>query len=206
MGLAYYSLGQYQQAIEYYQQSLAIKREIGDRNGEANSYNNLGSVYDSLGQYQQAIEYHQPALQLYQQLGNSYNLIRCLDNLGNTYLSLKQYSQAIDCYQETLEIKRSLEDKEGEARTLITLGQIYSQIGKAKEGYALSFQGIQILQELDLPLSEMPYPQWLKSLIQFAQQSKLQLILCFVFGMIAFPFTLVGLILLLIWRWIKSVL
>lgn len=79
-------------------------------------------------------------------------------------------------------------------------------MGKVKEGYALCFQGSQILQELDLPLSEMPYPQWFKSLIQFGQQSKLQLILCFVFGIIAFPFALVGFILLLIWRRIKGMI
>ncbi|WP_211517543.1 tetratricopeptide repeat protein, partial [Geitlerinema sp. PCC 9228] len=35
LGLAYQSLGQYQRAIEYHQQSLAIKQEIGDRSGEA---------------------------------------------------------------------------------------------------------------------------------------------------------------------------
>ncbi len=39
-----------------HQQSLAIKREIGDRGGEAKSYGNLGNVYYSLGEYQKAIE------------------------------------------------------------------------------------------------------------------------------------------------------
>jgi tetratricopeptide (TPR) repeat protein len=206
LGLAYDSLGEYQQAIQYYQQSLAITTEIGDRNGEANSYNNLGLAYDSLGEYQQAIDYYLPALQLYQELGNPHTVIICLDNLGKTYRALKQYPQAIKCYQAILEIKRNLEDKEGEERTLITLGQIYQQSGKSKEGDALSTQGIQILQELGLPVSEMPYPQWLKSWIQFAQRGKIQLSLCFVVGVIGFPFALVGLILLLIWRWVKSVI
>ena len=214
LGSAYLSLGQYQQAIQYYQQSLAIFTEIGDlaegeirkaaRKGEANSYGNLGSAYYSLGQYQQAIQYYQSALQLFQQLGNPHNVIICLDNLGETYRVLKQYPQAIECYQAILEIKRNLQDKEGEARTLIILGGIYQQSGKIKEGFALSYQGNQILQELGLPLSEMPYPQWLKSCIQFAQQGKLQLILCFVVGVVAFPFALVGFIVLLLWRWVRS--
>jgi Tetratricopeptide repeat len=39
------SLGQYQRAIEFHQQSLAIKQEIGDRNGEALSCNNLSLIY-----------------------------------------------------------------------------------------------------------------------------------------------------------------
>ncbi|MFM6405150.1 MAG: tetratricopeptide repeat protein, partial [Microcystis sp.] len=45
LGNVYYSLGEYQKAIEFNQQSLAIEREIGDRGGEAKSYNNLGNVY-----------------------------------------------------------------------------------------------------------------------------------------------------------------
>ncbi|MBD0265809.1 MAG: tetratricopeptide repeat protein, partial [Tolypothrix sp. Co-bin9] len=57
LGNAYYSLGQYQQAIKFHQQSLDIAREIGARDGEGVSLMNLGNAYHSLGQYQQAIEF-----------------------------------------------------------------------------------------------------------------------------------------------------
>jgi tetratricopeptide (TPR) repeat protein len=70
LGNVYYSLGEYQQAIEFHQQSLEITRQIGDRGGEASSYNNLGSVYDSLGEYQQAIEFHQQSLEITRQIGD----------------------------------------------------------------------------------------------------------------------------------------
>ncbi|NCR25762.1 MAG: tetratricopeptide repeat protein, partial [Microcystis aeruginosa LE13-04] len=43
LGNVYNSLGEYQKAIEFYQQSLAITREIGDRGGEGNSYMGLGN-------------------------------------------------------------------------------------------------------------------------------------------------------------------
>jgi hypothetical protein len=58
-----------------------------------------------------------------------------------------------------------------------------------------------ILQELGLPMS---YPQLMKSLINFAQRGYLQLILCFIFGLIAFPFALVWIILLFLWRLISA--
>ena len=83
MGNAYYSLGQYQQAIEYYQQWLAIAREIGDRGGEANSLGNLGNAYYSLGQYQQAIEYHQQSLAIAREIGDRRGEAIALFNLGN---------------------------------------------------------------------------------------------------------------------------
>ncbi len=35
LGIAYYNLGEYRRAIEYYEQRLQIAREIGDRRGES---------------------------------------------------------------------------------------------------------------------------------------------------------------------------
>ena len=45
------SLGQNEKAKEYLHKALVIRTEIGDREGEAADYGNLGSVFDSLGQY-----------------------------------------------------------------------------------------------------------------------------------------------------------
>jgi tetratricopeptide (TPR) repeat protein len=38
-------LGQYAQAIDYYQLSLTIFQKIGDRNGEGSALSNLGNAY-----------------------------------------------------------------------------------------------------------------------------------------------------------------
>jgi tetratricopeptide (TPR) repeat protein len=62
LGNAYDALGEYQRAIDFHQQSLKIKREIGDRHGEANSLGNLGAAYCSLGNYQRAIDFQQQSL------------------------------------------------------------------------------------------------------------------------------------------------
>ena len=58
LGIAYYRLGQLQQAIEYHKHDLSIAIEVGDRAGQGRAYGNLGIAYKSLGQFQQAIEYH----------------------------------------------------------------------------------------------------------------------------------------------------
>ena len=45
------SLGQYGKAEEHLQKALVISTEIGDRKGEANDYEGLGTLFQSLGQY-----------------------------------------------------------------------------------------------------------------------------------------------------------
>ena len=53
------SLGHYDKAQEYQEKALAIKIEIGDRDGEATSYGNLGILFQSLGHYDKAREYQE---------------------------------------------------------------------------------------------------------------------------------------------------
>ncbi|MDA0867528.1 MAG: tetratricopeptide repeat protein, partial [Cyanobacteria bacterium] len=81
LGNAYKSLGQYQQAIDLHQQSLEIKREIGDQKGIANSLGNLGNAYYSLGQYQQAIDLHQQSLAIKREIGDQQGIAASLGNL-----------------------------------------------------------------------------------------------------------------------------
>ena len=72
LGLAYSDLGEYQKAIEYYEQALEIAREIGDKQGEGNALCNLGVAYDFLGEYQKAIKYHTQYLEIARK-GESYD-------------------------------------------------------------------------------------------------------------------------------------
>jgi len=54
----YQDLGQYNEAKEYYEKALIIRKKIfGEEHaGVATSYNNLGIVYQDLGQYNEAKE------------------------------------------------------------------------------------------------------------------------------------------------------
>ncbi|MCZ8192304.1 MAG: tetratricopeptide repeat protein, partial [Microcystis sp. LE19-338.1B] len=63
--------------IEFYQQSLAIKREIGDRRGEAKSWFNLGFTYYKLDRISEAEEAYLQARELYQALGLAADVQKC---------------------------------------------------------------------------------------------------------------------------------
>ncbi len=69
LGLAYQSLGQYQQAIEFQQQWLNIAREIGDRNTEAKVWFNLGFSLEKLNRESDALGAYRNARELYQAIG-----------------------------------------------------------------------------------------------------------------------------------------
>ena len=116
LGDAYNSLGQYQRAIDFYQQSLEIKREIGDRHGEADSLIGLGNTYHCLGQYQRAIDFYQPALEIKREIGDLhgeaaslFNLAMALAKRGRSWEALQHYQQAKQIYQK-LELDHWVEE------------------------------------------------------------------------------------------------
>lgn len=79
LGIAYSSLGQYQQAIEFYQQSLDIAREIGDRNLEAIAWFNLGLSLENVNRESDALGAYRNARKLCQAMGLDAKVQDCND-------------------------------------------------------------------------------------------------------------------------------
>jgi CHAT domain-containing protein len=56
IGSVYDALGEKQKALEYYSQSLPLRRAVGDRAGEASTLSNIGSVYHDQGKLELALQ------------------------------------------------------------------------------------------------------------------------------------------------------
>ncbi|REJ40695.1 MAG: tetratricopeptide repeat protein [Microcystis flos-aquae DF17] len=148
LGNVYYFLGEYQKVIEFYQQSLAITREIGDRGGEANSYDNLGIVYGLLGEYQKAIEFHQQSLAIKREIGDRWGEAKSYNNLGSVYRSLGEYPKAIEFHQQSLAIRREIGDRGGEANSYMGLGNAYGSLGEYEKAIEFYQQSLAIERKI----------------------------------------------------------
>ena len=49
--MVFTSLGQYTKAEEYLQKALVIRKEVGDKQGQASDYGYLGIAFKSVGRY-----------------------------------------------------------------------------------------------------------------------------------------------------------
>jgi tetratricopeptide (TPR) repeat protein len=148
LGNAYNSLGEYQQAIDYHQQSLEIFRDIGDRNGEGLSLMNLGLAYFFQGQYPQAIDLFQQSLEIAREIGDRNTEGNSLSSLGSAYLSLGEYQQAIDYHQQSLEIAREIGDRNSQGKSLMNLGLAYFFQGQYPQAIDLFQQSLEIAREI----------------------------------------------------------
>jgi CHAT domain-containing protein len=127
--------------LEYYQQALAIRKQISDRSGEGTTLNNIGGIYSSLGRYPRALEYYQQALVIEKEIGDRSGEGNTLNNIGFIYDSLGQYPKALEYYQQALALKKEIGERKGEGSTLNNIGAIYNSLGqypKALEFFQLA--------------------------------------------------------------------
>jgi tetratricopeptide (TPR) repeat protein len=150
LGNAYYSLGQYERAIAFYQQSLDIKKEIGDIQGESISLNNLGNSYYSLGQYERAIAFYQQSLDIKKEIGDIRGESSSLGNLGNAYYFLGQYQRAIAFYQQSLDIKKEIGDIRGEANAWFNLGLSLEKVDREQDALGAYRNARELYQTMGL--------------------------------------------------------
>ena len=130
------SLGEYVKAKEYFEKALAIKIQIGDKQGEATSYGNLGAVFQSLGEYDKAIEYLEKALAIRIRIGDKGGEAADYGNLGTVFVYLGKYVKAKEYFEKALVINIRIGDKQGVARNYGSLGNVFisrGKYGKAKE-------------------------------------------------------------------------
>ena len=108
------ALGETRKAIEYYEQALAIVREIGDRRGEGANHGNLGLAYATLGETRKAIKYHEQALKIFREIENKRGEGTALWNMSLALDKLGQRAKAIDCAKAALKIREEIEDPHAE--------------------------------------------------------------------------------------------
>ena len=153
LGTCYWALGQTARAIEFYEQALAIAREIGDRRGEGANLGNLGICYLALGQTSRAIEYLEQALAIAREIGNRRDEGSNLDNLGNCYSALGQTSRAIEYYEQALAIFRAIGYRHGEGEALGVLAEVFIDEGRYAEAIKLAQESAKIEDEIGEPAS-----------------------------------------------------
>ncbi|MEG4076428.1 tetratricopeptide repeat protein [Microcoleus sp. Pol14C2] len=142
-------LDTYSQTLAYYQQSLNIHRDTGNRYGEANSLNNLGNFYRLRGEYSQAIDYHQQSLNIQRDIGNPSGEADSLNALGNIYDALGEYLQAIDCYQQCLNIQGEIGNPHGEASSWRDLGSAYYSLGEYQRAIECQQQSLDMARKIN---------------------------------------------------------
>jgi CHAT domain-containing protein/tetratricopeptide (TPR) repeat protein len=153
------AMGQYDRALEYHQQALAISKQIKRRGSEAGQLKSLGGLCESLGQQDRGLEYYEQALAINKEVKDCFLQGNLLSSLGWHYHRVGQQDRALEYYHQALAIHRAwciqpfnrpfeLRHRGGEAGDLSGLACIYMDKGQNDQAREYCQQALAIYRDL----------------------------------------------------------
>lgn len=134
LGLAQHQQGDYDRAIEYYKQALAIAKDLSDDTLEGVLLGNLGLAYVQKGEYSaDAFDYLQAHWEFGHDHGDRRLEAQALGNLATAYYGADLYVKAIELHQKRRELARQLGDRLGEATAIGGIGIVYQALGNSTQ-------------------------------------------------------------------------
>lgn len=124
VALAYEKLGQFEQALEHYQQAWNLLLPTASLGKRAAVLYQIASCHQSLGRYQQSLDYFQQSLALWRQAGNQDAEAQTLVEIGNLHRLLGNPNEAVRHFSQARQLYRSLNQPDEEASALAIMGSV----------------------------------------------------------------------------------
>ena len=112
------SLGNFKEAVRYYDQDLALAKDLQDKVNMGRAYCNLGLSHLALGNMETALECQRYFLTIAHVTKHTTGKFRALGNIGDLMLKMGQPDEAANVYQKQLQLSKQMRDKalEGQLR------------------------------------------------------------------------------------------
>jgi predicted ATPase/DNA-binding winged helix-turn-helix (wHTH) protein len=131
------NLGDYAAAHAFFEESLAIRRELGDTGGIAAALNDLGWVAFLRNDYTAARALSEESLAIWRELGDKAGIATSLHNLGVVADHQGEFTAAYALFHESLALRRELGDKWSIAVALSYIGRTVHSQGDYRRATAL---------------------------------------------------------------------
>jgi tetratricopeptide (TPR) repeat protein len=153
-GIAYKRMGRPAEALKQYQESLDIRRRIGQKRGIAGSLTEIAQIHEG-GNPREAVKSYNEALEIWREIGDKSGTSVTLINLANLLSeSLGRSDEALPLLREALSIQRDLGNRGGEALALNSIGVVYLAKGQYSDAQTYFERALELRQQTKVP-SEM---------------------------------------------------
>jgi predicted ATPase/class 3 adenylate cyclase len=148
LGVLSWRQGDYERATAFCQESLALARDLGDKDHIAILLNVLGLIAHHQGDDARAIHLLEESLALSRELDNGRHIAYALNVLGLIAHRQGDHARAAELCQESLVRRRELGDKRGIAISLRGLGAAVLHQGNPQQAAALFQESLEHFREL----------------------------------------------------------
>ncbi|MEA2572841.1 MAG: hypothetical protein QOH93_139 [Chloroflexia bacterium] len=147
-GFLAYGQGDFAAMARYYEESLALARELGYRQGIAFALEGLGIVAHHKADYELATRHFSESQEISREGGNSWGESNALFRLGNVALNEGRYEEAHKLHEQSLAMRRSLGDTGRIASSLLHLGEVARCRQDYDEAYTRYSESLELYQQI----------------------------------------------------------
>ena len=144
------------EALRRFEESLDIKKRLGDKGGMAASLSEISQVQQLLGQRREAEQSVRDALKLEREIGDKSAIANSLVSLAVlTNDSFGRPDAALSLLQEALQIERDTHDQLGEALVLNNLGSVYTAKGQYSDAQTYFERALELREKAKAPAGDI---------------------------------------------------
>src|SRR6266545_2293151 len=135
-------------SLNYLQKSLAIFKELGNKQGEARALQAIGVAYGLQRRNELAVESYEQSLVLSQEVGDRNLTALNLNSLGLAHSSMGHYELGLELYQKAQKLSEELNDKGLLHIALNNIATYYIAKGRYAEGLDYLQKSLRISEEM----------------------------------------------------------
>jgi tetratricopeptide (TPR) repeat protein len=148
-GRTYYSIGDYENAMTIYKESLKLAEGINDEHGISFSLIGIGNIHNIIGEYNTALDYYERSLNIKEKIGDKIGKAWAFQNIGNVHLYYKgDFDKGLDYYVRSLKISKELGNKRGMGTSLLGIGNVCDAKGDQDKALDYLERSLAIQEEL----------------------------------------------------------
>jgi serine phosphatase RsbU (regulator of sigma subunit)/tetratricopeptide (TPR) repeat protein len=138
----------FQNALTNYSLSLAIRKELNDKNGIIESYGNLAYACQKMDKFPEAITYHLKVLGIQQEMKDTAGCAATLNKIGVKYDHLGNQDKAMEFYLKSMDLCKKIGDKKTTADLLNNIALVYKNKGDINNSLKYNFESLKIKDEI----------------------------------------------------------
>ena len=166
MGACYAEKGDFDVAIEIFEQAHTVCRGCGDLEDEAACLCNIGSAQVQKGKMEEALEKYDLGLRILRQLNDKHGEAECLHNMGAANFNDGNTELAVRLFDEAFQIHRSLKNARAATMCLNSLKAAYIRLGDALQ----ASQCVSLMEEYFPDTEQQSVAEHLEEQLREAQE------------------------------------
>lgn len=125
LGLSYYKQTKFDLAIQYFERSKTVARNLNTPSRLARAHYYLADIHNEQGNYINALEEYLKALELYEKGGKKNQIANCLTNIATVHAQLKDFKQAQAFIKRSLTYSDVVTNPEETYQNYSNIGYVY---------------------------------------------------------------------------------